>query len=92
MIAEYDNIFYVSAGEDESSTWQEFGEMKWKTQEEVPDAFGPKAYGDLTQTNWAVTRYVPWTSWARPRHLAERVGQHVGRGRELRHGAPTRTS
>ena len=24
-IAEYDNIFYVSAGEDESSTWQEFG-------------------------------------------------------------------
>ncbi len=63
-IAEYDNIFYVSAGEDESATWQEFGEMKWKTQEEVPDAFGPKSYGDLTQTNWAVTRYVPWSSWA----------------------------
>src|SRR4051794_36497998 len=62
-IAEYDNIFYVSAGEDESSTWQEFGEMKWKTPEEVPDAFGPKAYGDLTQTNWAVSRYVPWSSW-----------------------------
>src|SRR3954471_14480870 len=63
-IAEYDNIFYVSAGEDESATWQEFGEMKWKAPEEVPDAFGPKAYGDLTQTNWAVTRYVPWSSWA----------------------------
>ncbi|HWK27240.1 MAG TPA: M6 family metalloprotease domain-containing protein [Solirubrobacter sp.] len=63
-IAEYDNIFYVAAGEDESATWQEFGEMKWKTPEEVPDAFGPKAYGDLTQTNWAVTRYVPWSSWA----------------------------
>src|SRR4051794_32061475 len=41
-IAEYDNIFYVSPGEDESSTWQEFGEMKWKSQDEVPDAFGPK--------------------------------------------------
>ena len=64
-IAEYDNIFYVSAGEDESATWQEFGEMKWKTQEEVPDAFGPKSDGgDLAQTNWAVTRYVPWSSWA----------------------------
>ena len=61
-IAEYDNIFYVSAGEDESSTWQEFGEMKWSTPEEVPDAFGPKALDPL-QTNWAFTRYVPWTSW-----------------------------
>ena len=49
----YDNIFYVSAGEDESSTWQEFGEMKWMTQDEVPDAFGPKAVRRPTQTNWA---------------------------------------
>ncbi|HEY6890531.1 MAG TPA: immune inhibitor A domain-containing protein [Solirubrobacter sp.] len=62
-IAEYDNIFYVSAGEDESSTWQEFGEMKFLNQDAVTDAFGPKAYGDLTQTNWAVSRYVPWSSW-----------------------------
>ena len=39
--------------------------MKFKTQEDVTDAFGPKQlYGDLTQTNWAITRYVPWTSWA----------------------------
>ena len=31
----------------------------------VTDAFGPKQlYGDLTQTNWAITRYVPWSSWA----------------------------
>jgi M6 family metalloprotease-like protein len=65
----YDNIFYVSSGEDESSTWQEFGEMKWSTQGEVTDAFGPKQYGDLTQTNWALSRYPrppgdPWSSWA----------------------------
>ena len=62
----YDNVFYVSAGEDESSTWQEFGEMKWMTKEEVPDAFGPKLKWplDQTQTNWAVSRYVPWSSWA----------------------------
>src|SRR3954447_15297260 len=49
VIAGYDNIFYVSPGEDESSTWQEFGEMKFKTQDDVTDDFGPKAYGDLTQ-------------------------------------------
>ena len=27
----YDNAFYVTAGHDESSTWQEFGEMLWTT-------------------------------------------------------------
>jgi M6 family metalloprotease-like protein len=62
-IASYDNVFYVSAGEDESSTWQEFGPMKWMTQDQVPDPFGPKAF-DPSQTNWAVSRYVPWSSWA----------------------------
>jgi len=62
-IAEYDNIFYLAAGQDESGTWQEFGEMKWSTKEAVPDAFGPKQY-DPAQTNWAFTRYVDWTSWA----------------------------
>ncbi|WP_051323810.1 immune inhibitor A domain-containing protein [Candidatus Solirubrobacter pratensis] len=63
MAASYDNIFYVSAGEDESSTWQEFGEMKWASQDQVPDAFGPKAF-DPAQSNWAISRYVPWSSWA----------------------------
>src|SRR3954464_15997055 len=39
--------------------------MKFKTQDDVTDPYGPKQlYGDLTQTNWAVTRYVPWSSWA----------------------------
>ena len=85
-IAEYDNVFYVSAGEDESSTWQEFGEMKWMTQEEVPDAFGPKAFGDPLQTNWAVDalRAVDLVGLGGDQ-LAERLGQHVGRGRELGH-------
>jgi M6 family metalloprotease-like protein len=63
VVDSYDNIFYVSAGEDQSSTWQEFGEMKFMSQDDVPDAFGPKAFDPL-QTNWAPTRYVPWTSWA----------------------------
>jgi hypothetical protein len=64
-IAEYDNIFYVSGGEDESSTWQEFGEMKWMAPEQVPDAFGPDQFDATLPGTWADTRYVDWTSWSR---------------------------
>jgi M6 family metalloprotease-like protein len=63
-IAEFDNIFYTVAGEDQSSTWQEFGEMKFLSQDTVSDAFGPKAYDPTKTVNWAPTRYVPWSSWA----------------------------
>jgi M6 family metalloprotease-like protein len=56
----YDNTFYVAAGQDESGTWQEFGEMVF-TQDTVPDEFGPPN-PEITQ-NWAATRYIPWTSW-----------------------------
>jgi M6 family metalloprotease-like protein len=63
VVASYDNVFYTSAGEDESSTWQEFGEMKWMTPEEVPDKYGPDQFDATLPTNWAATRYVPWTSW-----------------------------
>ncbi len=67
----YDNAFYVTAGHDESSTWQEFGEMLWTDREQVPAQFGPPGategpvLNNLGQpmTNWATTRYVPWTSW-----------------------------
>jgi M6 family metalloprotease-like protein len=68
----YDFVFYVSAAHDESSTWQEFGEMLYETREEIPPAFGPPrdAEGNppLNQLgevmpNWADTRYVDWTSW-----------------------------
>jgi M6 family metalloprotease-like protein len=62
--AEFDNVFYTVAGEDQSSTWQEFGEMKFLSQDTVTDAFGPKAYDPTKTVNWAPTRYVPWSSWA----------------------------
>ena len=55
-----DNFFLVSAGQDESGTWQEFGEMQF-LQNGVPDEFGPPN-PEITQ-NWAATRYIPWTSW-----------------------------
>jgi M6 family metalloprotease-like protein len=67
----FDNLFYVTAAHDESSTWQEFGEMLWTDRDQVPAAFGPPGATEGTvlnnlgqpMTNWAQTRYVPWTSW-----------------------------
>ena len=69
---EFDFIFYVTAGHDESSTWQEFGEMSFQTPADVPAAFGPPGAGGSTPVlnnageemeNFSPTRYVPWTSW-----------------------------
>jgi M6 family metalloprotease-like protein len=69
---DYDVLFWVTAGHDESGTWQEFGEMKFQTKEDVPDEFGPpgategpvyNAFGNEIP-NWSATRYVEWTSWA----------------------------
>jgi len=67
----FNNGFYVTAGHDESSTWQEFGEMLWVNREDVPATFGPPGAtsGPVLNNagnpipNWAPTRYVPWTSW-----------------------------
>ncbi|WP_346767594.1 M6 family metalloprotease domain-containing protein [Knoellia koreensis] len=59
--AKYDFVFFLSAGQDESSTWQEFGMMKFPTKEDVTDEFGPP---DPALPNWSDTRYVDWTSWA----------------------------
>ncbi|MFI6455453.1 M6 family metalloprotease domain-containing protein [Streptosporangium amethystogenes] len=59
--AGFDFVFYLSAGQDESATWQEFGSIKFPTKEAVTDDFGPP---DPALPNWARTRYVEWTSWA----------------------------
>jgi M6 family metalloprotease-like protein len=56
----FDLIFYLTAGHDESSTWQEFGEMMFDGPEDVPDEFGPP---DDALPNSVTTRYVDWTSW-----------------------------
>ncbi|KAI8948756.1 M6 metalloprotease [Xylaria longipes] len=57
----YELAFILSAGQDESSTWQEFGEMIFQTPEDVTAEFGPP---DDSIPHWAHTRYVNWTSWA----------------------------
>ncbi|MEU6747223.1 M6 family metalloprotease domain-containing protein [Spirillospora sp. NPDC046719] len=56
----FDFVFFLSAGQDESSTWQEFGQMKFRSKEDVPAEWGP---GDPALPNWVKTRYVDWTSW-----------------------------
>ncbi|WP_243727433.1 M6 family metalloprotease domain-containing protein [Actinocrispum wychmicini] len=61
IASKYDVIFYQTAGNDESSTWQEFGPMKFTDCDHIPAEFGPP---DPTQPRCAKTRYVPWTSWA----------------------------
>ncbi|KAI0595948.1 M6 family metalloprotease [Biscogniauxia sp. FL1348] len=58
----FELVFILSAGQDESSTWQEFGEMMFQNPEDVPDEFGPP--NDDALPNYAATRYVNWTSWA----------------------------
>ncbi|MFG2005773.1 M6 family metalloprotease domain-containing protein [Spirillospora sp. NPDC048911] len=57
---QFDFVFFLTAGQDESSTWQEFGQMKFPTKEDVPDEWGPD---DPALPNWIKTRYVEWTSW-----------------------------
>ncbi|XVQ12688.1 M6 family metalloprotease domain-containing protein [Spirillospora sp. CA-255316] len=58
---EFDFVFFLSAGQDESSTWQEFGQMKFDSPEAVTPEWGPQ---DPALPNWVKTRYVPWSSWA----------------------------
>ncbi|MFH8790764.1 M6 family metalloprotease domain-containing protein [Streptomyces roseoverticillatus] len=59
---EFDFVFYLTAGVDESSAWQEFGQMKFRSAQDVPAAWGPPS-PIASGLNAAQTRYVPWTSW-----------------------------
>ncbi|KJY42035.1 peptidase M6 [Streptomyces sp. NRRL B-1568] len=59
---DFDFVFYLTAGVDESAAWQEFGQMKFATAQDVPAAWGPPS-PVAGGGNAARTRYVPWTSW-----------------------------
>jgi M6 family metalloprotease-like protein len=56
----YDIILRIYAGYDETSVWQEFGEMKFRSKDDIPAEWGSP---DPTKPRWVTTRYVPWTSW-----------------------------
>ncbi|UOE44936.1 hypothetical protein [Agromyces larvae] len=70
-LREFDQVFYITAGHDESSTWEEFGQMLFENPEDVTDDFGPPRdengvaldQNGQPMKNWAKTRYIPWTSW-----------------------------
>ncbi len=57
---QYDIVLRIYAGYDETSVWQEFGEMKFQTKDDIPPEWGNV---DPTKPRWVVSRYVPWTSW-----------------------------
>jgi M6 family metalloprotease-like protein len=57
---QYDIVLRIYAGYDETSVWQEFGEMKFASKDDIPAEWGNP---DTTKPRWVTTRYVPWTSW-----------------------------
>src|SRR4051794_37997146 len=57
---QFDLILRIYAGYDETTVWQEFGEMKFEPKEDIPEEWGPP---DPALPNWVNTRYVPWTTW-----------------------------
>jgi M6 family metalloprotease-like protein len=57
---QYDAILRIYAGYDETGVWQEFGEMKFLSKDDIPAEWGNP---DTSKPAWIPTRYVPWTSW-----------------------------
>jgi len=58
--ASYDAVLRMYASYDETGVWQEFGEMKFDTREDIPAEWGNP---NPEMPRWAPTRYVEWTSW-----------------------------
>ncbi|MCG6187844.1 metallopeptidase domain-containing protein [Maribellus maritimus] len=56
----YDAILRIYASYDETGVWQEFGEMKFNSKEDIPPEWGNP---NPDKPRWVATRYVPWTSW-----------------------------
>lgn len=56
----YDAVLRIYAGYDETGVWQEFGEMKFNTREDIPPEWGNP---NPDMPRWVPTRYVEWTSW-----------------------------
>ncbi len=56
----YNAILRVYASYDETGVWQEFGEMKFNTKEDIPQEWGNP---NPDMPRWITTRYVEWTSW-----------------------------
>jgi hypothetical protein len=57
---EFDAVLRMYATYDETGVWQEFGEMKFNSKEDIPAEWGNP---NPEKPRWIPTRYVPWTSW-----------------------------
>ena len=60
VVKSYPIKLRIYAGYDETTVWQEFGEMKFADRDSIPEWWGNP---DKTKPRWVTTRYVPWTSW-----------------------------
>jgi len=56
----YDVVLRIYAGYDETGVWQEFGEMKFNTRDDITPEWGNP---NPAKPRWVPTRYVAWTSW-----------------------------
>ena len=56
----YDAVLRVYASYDETGVWQEFGEMRFNTPDDIPPEWGNP---NPEMPRWIPTRYVEWTSW-----------------------------
>jgi M6 family metalloprotease-like protein len=57
---DFDAVLRLYASYDETGVWQEFGEMKFNSKEDIPPEWGNP---DPEKPRWIPTRYVEWTSW-----------------------------
>ena len=67
----YNLVLRIFGGYDETCVWQEFGEMKFQTKEDITPEWGNP---DPTQPRWARTRYTDWTSWKAASYLWSNSG------------------
>lgn len=85
----FDLVMRIYAGYDETTVWQEFGEMKFQTRDDIKPPFCNPV--DPKQC-WLDTRYTDWTSWLAGSYLwsnsAINMGESSGSIRhEISHAA-----
>jgi M6 family metalloprotease-like protein len=57
---DFNAILRLYASYDETGVWQEFGEMKFNSKDDIPPEWGNP---NPAKPRWIPTRYVSWTSW-----------------------------
>ena len=71
----FDLVMRIYAGYDETTVWQEFGEMKFQTRDEITPPF---CNPTDTKQCWLDTRYTDWTSWLAGSYLWSNSGINMG--------------